>query len=61
MQIIQKKKIWKYSLYCNEYFWEAWPVWILNICVFGPISENGVLIVYFKKINFEYWKNCKTL
>ena len=49
------------NIVCNEYFWEAWPVGILNICVFGPISEIGVLILYFKKINFEYLKDCKTL
>ena len=35
-------------------------MWILNICV--SASENGALIFYFKKNNFENLKkNCKAL
>ena len=59
MQIIQKKEMWK-NIVCNEYFLEASPIWILNICVFASASENGELILYFKKNNFENWKKLQS-
>ena len=60
MQIIQKKEIWKYII-CNEYFSEAYPMWILNICVFASTSENEALILYFKKNNFEHLKKLQSI
>ena len=60
MQIIQKKKEkWKFS--CSEYFWEAYPMWIINICVFASSIENGTLILCFKQNDFENKKNYQAL
>ena len=49
MQIIKKKGKYE-KLFCNICMWEAWPMWILNICVFASASENGALILCLKKL-----------
>ena len=36
-------------------------MWILNICVFDSTSENGALILHFKKSFLKKLKNWKTL
>ena len=36
-------------------------MWILNICIFTSISENGALILYFKKNNFENLNKLQTV
>ena len=36
-------------------------MWILNICVFASTSENGALILYFRKYNFESFKKLQSI
>ena len=58
-QTIEKRKY--RNLVCNEYSWGAWPMRILNICTFACTSENGALILYFKKYNFENLKKLQNI
>ena len=36
-------------------------MWILNTCVFASANENGALILYFKKNNFENLKKLEII
>ena len=59
MQVIQKKEY--ENLVCNEYFWEALPMWILNICIFAYNSEYGALILYIKKSILKIKKKMQSI